>query len=273
VTARDLEGAVAVVTGAGRGFGRAIGERLGAAGAHVCLIARSGDELESVADTIRSGGGSATAYPLDVTDRSAVEATFADIDRDPGPVSILVNNAGTLDAIGPFWEIDPDEWWREVEIHLRGTVLFSYEALARMVPRGSGRIINIVGLLGQRGEPYSTAYTCAKAAMYRMTECLAAELKDVRIPVFCMSPGPVRTNMTGSLVESDEGRRWLPEFADLSDDEWVPPDVGADLAHRLARGDADALSGRALHVAYDLDELIAEADTISSDRFVMRITP
>jgi len=260
-----------VVTGAGRGVGRAIAERLGAAGASVCLIARSAREIENAAASIES---KTMIRALDVTDRSAVDRAFADIDGELGPVTILVNNAGTLDAIGPFWESDPDVWWRDIEIHLRGTLLCSHAALTRMISRGSGRVINVGGLLGQQGEPYSTAYTSAKAAMYRLSECLANELHGAGVRVFCMSPGPVRTRMTQTLAESDEGLRWLPEFSELSEDDWVPAERGAELSFRLARGDADELSGRALHVMNDLDELIARAnDVASGDRLTMRIIP
>jgi NAD(P)-dependent dehydrogenase (short-subunit alcohol dehydrogenase family) len=251
--------------------GRAIAERLGAAGASVCLIARSGAEIESAAASIEN---KTMIRALDVTDRASVDRAFADIDGELGPVSILVNNAGTLDAIGPLWESDPDVWWRDVEVHLRGTLLCSHAALTRMISRDSGRVINVGGMLGQQGEPYSTAYTSAKAAMYRLSECLSNELGGTGVRVFCMSPGPVRTRMTQTLAGSDEGRRWLPEFSRLSQDEWVPAERGAELAFRLARGDADELSGRALHVMNDLDELIARANEVSSgDRLTMRIVP
>jgi NAD(P)-dependent dehydrogenase (short-subunit alcohol dehydrogenase family) len=270
---RDLAGEVAVVTGAGRGFGLAIAERLGNAGARVCLIARTRHEIESAAADIERSGGTAFALATDVTERDAVEAAFAEVDNEIGTVSILVNNAGSLNAIGPFWEIDPDVWWREVEVHLRGTLLCAHEAIARMVRARRGRVINVVGLLGQSGEPYSTAYTCAKAAMYRLSECLSNELRDQGVSVFCMSPGPVLTEMTRRLVETEEGRRWLPDFAETPDDEWVPAEIGAELIYRLAQGDADSLSGRALHVSYDLDELISAADAIASeDRLALRIT-
>ena len=236
MSARDLEGAVAVVTGAGRGFGKVVAERFAEAGATVCLVARTGSDIEVVAAGIRNNGGTAKTYAMDVTEGDRVAEAFHEIDRDLGPVSVLVNNAGTLNALGPLWETDPYLWWRDLETHLRGTLLCSHAALAGMVPRGSGRIVNVGGMLGQRGEPYSTAYTCAKAAMYRLTECLSNELTDSGVTVFCMSPAPVVTNMTRWLMESEEGRRWLPEFAALSDDEWMAPDVGAELAHRLAVG-------------------------------------
>lgn len=267
-----LEGKVAVVTGAGRGIGRAIAEHLGAARATVCLISRTLVEVELGASAINNDGGSALALALDVTDRASVEGAFARIEDELGPVSVLVNNAGTLDSIGPLWEIDPDAWWRDVEVHVRGTMLCSHAALSGMVSRRSGRVVNVVGMLGQRGEPHATAYACAKAAMFRLTDCLSTELRDHGVGVFCISPGPVRTRMTSRLAETDEGRRLLPWFGELSDSEWVPADGGAQLVVRVARGDADSLSGRFIHVSQDLDELLAHADEIqSSDRLVMRV--
>ena len=269
---RDLEGNIVVVTGAGRGFGRAIAENLASEGADLCLISRTRDEIEAVAQSIE-GKCRVMTFAADITDRASVVRAFQEVDRRLGPVSTLVNNAGTLNAIGPFWKIEPDAWWREVEIHLRGTVLCSHIALERMVPRDSGRIINVGGLLGQNGEPYSTAYTCAKAAIYRFTESLANELKGTDVRAFCMSPGPVQTRMTRGLLESTAGRRWLPEFSEIAEGEWVPAERGAELVHRLARGDGDALAGRAMHVMYDLDDLLARADEISAgDRFTLRIS-
>jgi NAD(P)-dependent dehydrogenase (short-subunit alcohol dehydrogenase family) len=274
VLRKDLNGEVAVVTGAGRGFGRVVAERLAKAGAAVSLFARTQEEIKQVATGIQRRGGRALALGLDVTDRGAVELAFDLIDQELGPTSILVNNAGTLDALGPTWEIDPDSWWREVEIHLRGTLLCSDTALKRMVPKSTGRIINVGGMLGQAGEPYSTAYTCAKTAIYRLSECLASELADHGVRVFCMSPGAVHTGMTRRLAETEDGRRWQPEFAALGERDWISPDTGAELVCRLAMGHADALSGRALHVSYDFDRLIADPDAVLiADRLAMRITP
>ena len=268
----DIGGRVAVVTGAGRGIGRVISARLADAGATVCLIARTAHEVKEAANAINRAGGSATAMALDVTNRTDVEGAFSRIESEVGPVSVLVNNAGTLDSIGPMWEADPDVWWRDMEVHVRGTLLCTHAALGAMVPRRSGRIVNVVGMLGQQGEPHATAYASAKAAMFRLTDCLSTELRAHGVGVFCMSPGPVRTEMTVRLAETDTGRRWFPAFAALTEDEWVPPDRGAELVLRIARGDADALRGRYIHVNYDLDELIAQADEInSSDRLKLRV--
>src|SRR5262245_60680043 len=116
-----LAGEVAVVTGAGRGIGRAIAIAQARAGAKVALLARSAGEIEAVADAIAGEGGTARAFPVDITDLEAVTTVFAAIERDLGPVSLLTNNAGAFAAIGPIWTVEPAAWWRDVETNLRGT--------------------------------------------------------------------------------------------------------------------------------------------------------
>jgi NAD(P)-dependent dehydrogenase (short-subunit alcohol dehydrogenase family) len=103
---------VALVTGGGRGIGRAIGVALGSAGARVALAARSGDELAEAAEAVRAEGGSARGWRLDVTDLGAVAAVVAEVEAEFGPVTLPVNNAGTAHVPGPLWEVDPDDWWR-----------------------------------------------------------------------------------------------------------------------------------------------------------------
>jgi NAD(P)-dependent dehydrogenase (short-subunit alcohol dehydrogenase family) len=251
---RDLPGEVAVVTGGSRGFGLAVAELLAARGAAVRTLAR--------------------ATNVDVTERAAVERAIASFERDAGPITLLVNNAGTLDAVGPFWQIDPDVWWREVETHLRGAALCSHAVLPSMVDQGRGRIVNVVGLLGQAGDGYATAYACAKAALVRLTELLTVELEGTGVRAFCISPGAVRTAMTEGLASTDEGRRWLPEFAELAEtDGWLSPQVGAELIARIATGELDPLAGRFVHVNMDVDALLTDADAIrESERLLLRIT-
>lgn len=268
----DLQAQVALVTGAGRGVGRAIAMTLGNAGASVCVTARSEGEVAQAAQEIRQGGGRSLGLRCDVTDRAAVRRAVETTAGELGPITLLVNNAGTLDALGPFWETDPDLWWRDVEVHVRGTQLCTHAVLPSMLERGHGRIINVVGMLGQRGEPYVTAYACAKAALFRLTDCLSREVAERGIKVFGISPGPVRTEMTVRLAESEEGRKWTPYFAELDDDGWTPAEEGAQLVARLAGGEADTLSGRFIHVERDLAELVGRAaDIESEDRLVMRM--
>jgi NAD(P)-dependent dehydrogenase (short-subunit alcohol dehydrogenase family) len=258
---------VAVVTGGSRGVGRGIAEVLASQGAAVCIMARTASEVEAAADDIGALG-----LGLDVTEPQAVKDAFHLIEAELGPVTLLVNNAGALHAIGPLWEADPETWWRDSESHLRGAFLCTHAALPRMVERGSGRVVNVVGMLGQMGDGHSTSHACAKAAMFRMTDCLAHELEGSGAHVFCVSPGPVRTAITERLAESAEGRRWLPDFAEIGESEWLSPEECGELVARIATGELDRLSGRYLYVGLDLDEAAAQADAIrADDRLVLRL--
>ena len=108
----DLGGQVAIVTGGGRGIGRAMAQALAQAGAAVAEVARSEDQLTETVALIKGAGGRAIALPADVTDQQAVEHMVAETERQLGPVDLLVNNAGGGGQVGPFWEIEPDRWWR-----------------------------------------------------------------------------------------------------------------------------------------------------------------
>ena len=114
-----LEGQVALVTGAGRGFGRTIAERLAAEGAAVALLARSLAQIDEVAQAIRTGGGHAIGVRCDVTDAASVEHAVAKTGELLGPIDVLVNNAGVPGPFGPIWQVDPDDWWRAQAIHIR----------------------------------------------------------------------------------------------------------------------------------------------------------
>ncbi len=141
-TNKELAGQVAIVTGGGRGIGRAIAQALAAAGASVAGVARSADQLAETVSSITSANGRAIALTADVMDQSAIEHAVAQTEQQLGPVDLLVNNAGSLVAIGPLWEADPKEWWRDMEINLRGTFLCARAVLPSMVARRHGRIIN-----------------------------------------------------------------------------------------------------------------------------------
>ena len=263
---------VALITGGSRGVGLGIAQALADAGTAVCVVSRTADQVEEAAAGLRSSGATALPLVADVTNRGAVATVVDTVERELGPITLLVNNAGTLAALGPFVETDPDVWWHDVETHVRGAILCTRAVLPQMVARGAGRIVNVVGMLGQDGSPYTSGHASAKAALFRLTDCLASELRGTGVSVFAVSPGPVRTEITTRLAESADGRRWLPEFADLPDDEWLPASRGGELVVRLARGDGDVLSGRYLHVYQELDELVANADAIvADDRLALRV--
>lgn len=261
----DLQGQVAIVTGAGRGIGREIAGHLAAAGAQVALTARSADQLEAAAAEIRDAGGTALAVPADVTDQSAVAQLVEQVEAELGPVDLLVNNAGSFYAIGPLWEVDPDRWWTDVTINLRGPFLGCRAVLPGMIQRGRGRIINLIG--GGTGTPfaYGSGYGSSKAAVMRLTECLAEELRQAGSPVavFALGPGLVRTTLTEYQLHSPEGKQWMPRIERMFDTgQDVPPTRAAALAVQLAGGRFDRLAGRAFSIGDDLEGLLARQEEI-----------
>ena len=116
---RILDGQVALVTGAGRGFGRAIAERFAHEGAAVALLARSLAQIDELASAIRAAGGNAIGVRCDVTDAVSIEHAVAKTEELLGPIDLLVNNAGVPGPFGPIWQVDPDDWWRAQAIHIR----------------------------------------------------------------------------------------------------------------------------------------------------------
>jgi len=264
-----LDGQVALVTGGGRGVGRAIAVRLAEAGASVGLVARSRHELEDAASELEGYGVGAVALAGDVRDESFVAEAAAAVAVTLGPVDLLVNGAGTARAIGPLWELDPGEWWADVETNLLGTFLFARAVLPTMVERRGGRIVNVSSYSGTRPSPYLTAYAAAKAALLNLTESLACETEPHGVRVFAVTPGYVPTAMIEHIVESPEGRRWLPH---VRDGKPVDPSLVADLVAFLASGAADGLNGRFLHALDDARGLARRADAVrDADLYVVRL--
>ena len=155
-----LAGAHALVTGGGRGLGRAVARAFADAGTHVSLLARSGDELAESVARIEATGGVAASASADVRDPAALGAAIARLRRDLGPVDVLVNGAGIVGPIGPLWEVDAREWWATMEVNLAGLVRCTQRVLPEMVARRHGRILNISSQAGVRRWPLVSAYSC-----------------------------------------------------------------------------------------------------------------
>ena len=236
---------VALVTGGGRGIGADVARELAACGMRVAVTARSADEVEAVAAEV---GG--LALVGDASLREAVDGWVARVDAELGPVDLLVANAGVGLWEERAWEVDPDEWWRVLEINVRGPYLACRAVLPSMLERGAGRIV-----LTGSGASYlpgstGTAYAASKAAVGRFGETLANQLGG-RVPVFVISPGLVRTAMTSGFGDD------LP---------WTPPELAPRLVAALATGRFDTLSGRYLHAEHDpVDELEARIERILAD--------
>jgi len=263
VSSVSLKDQVAVVTGGGRGIGRAVAQALAAAGAAVAVIARSENELAETVALIQHAGERAEAFAADVTVADAVRSAMQSVERKLGPVDLLVNSAGAIKPFGPVWTIDVDEWWRTMDVNVRGPLVCSRCVLPGMVARGRGRIVNVTSGAGTVSTPYYTSYTTSKTALIRLTECIALETREYGVSVFAIGPGTVRTKMTEYSLHSREGQTWLPWFRQIFDQHIdVPPERPARLILELASGRADALSGRTLSVYDDLDVVLRNVSRI-----------
>src|SRR5690349_19126979 len=174
---KELQGQVAIVTGAGRGFGKAIAKRLAAEGAAVAVTARTKAQLDEVCAEIEADGGRAIPVAADVTNRDDVSRVVSEARGELGDISLLISNAGLPGPFGPIWEIDPDVWWRSQAVHIRAPMLFLREVLPSMVERGAGRVIIVSAIASRLVAPYLSAYCVGKIAQTRIVEELAAETK------------------------------------------------------------------------------------------------
>jgi 3-oxoacyl-[acyl-carrier protein] reductase len=230
----ELRGRVALVTGGGRGIGRAIAIDLADAGMRVAVTARTGDEVKATAAEIDG-----LAVTADVSDGVSVEKMVEATERELGPIDLLVANAGISPDEPSAWELEPGEWWHVLEVNVLGVYLSCRAVIPGMLERGQGRIVITGSGAAYLPRSRSTAYSASKAAAVRFGETLAEQLEG-RIAVFPMSPGLVRTEMTE--------RR----FAD--DAPWTPIECAPRLVRALASGRFDRLSGRYLHAEHDPPE-------------------
>jgi NAD(P)-dependent dehydrogenase (short-subunit alcohol dehydrogenase family) len=208
-----LTGRVGVVTGAGRGLGRAIATALGAEGMSLLLLARTGSEVRTLADELTEQYGvKVLPAAVDVTDAAAVDRVVLHAEQHLGTVDLLVNNAGTIETTErPFWEADPEEMWRVVETNLRGPLLLTRALLPPMVQRGHGHVVNLTSRAraATRTGTY-TGYAVSKRALSALTESLAGPLAGTGVVVVDLLPGLVRTAMTQSMPVWDGVTDWAP---------------------------------------------------------------
>ena len=274
----DLNGYVAVVTGASRGLGRVYARALAAAGAAVAVTGRSPTDLRETVQLIEAAGGRAIPMNFDVADPDGVDRAVNVIQEQLGAVDVLINNAGVSGPVGYSWDVDPDSWWQTLEIHVRGTYLCSRAVLPGMIRHRGGRIINIVSHAGVFRFPTASAYSVAKAAVIKLTENLAVELKRNNIYVFAFHPGLVDGGLTHAALEEDvsidsparAATKWVREQYEAG--QAVPPELAIDAILLLASGGADELSGRYLTVFDDLAMLAATAETIRrNDLLTLRL--
>ncbi|MDH2445140.1 SDR family oxidoreductase [Amnibacterium sp. CER49] len=260
-----MRGRLAIVTGASRGIGRALTERLTRSGREVAAIGRSASDLEALA--ARCG---AKPYVLDVADPAAVDAVVGQILHELGAPDLLVNNAAVSGGSGLTVDVAANDWWRVLEVNLRGTYSCTRAVLPAMIAAGRGRIVNLSS--GAASYPVgfdndgqiTSAYMASKAAVNRFTEALAGECFASGVRVFAVSPGMVKTDMTAEV------------FTDIWDDEdtWTPIEKSLDLIEDIDSGLLDELTGRYLHAANDDWRTLARraAEVIELDTNRLRLT-
>ena len=185
-----------------------------------------------------------------------------------GPIDLLVNNAGIIGPVGRSWEVDTDEWWRAMDVNVRGTLLTSHLVLPEMAARQRGRIVNLSSQAGVFRWPLVSAYSVSKAAIVKFTENLALETQRHGVAVFSVHPGLLPIGM-GEVAYADSSTREPIEahvFAwvrnEISEGRGADPAAAVELILRLASGRYDELTGRQLSVHDDIDAVLAEIDDV-----------
>ncbi len=193
----ELSGKVAVVTGAGRGIGRALALVYAGAGAAVGCAARTQGEIDSAVREIETRGGVALAVQTDVTNLESVGSLYGAVERRFGGIDIVVINAGANHDRRTVEDSDPERWKATIDVNLAGAYHCARGAIPYLKRRGGGKMILIGSGLGHRGIPERSAYACSKAALWMLTRVLAEELWPYQIAVNELIPGPVQTSIDG----------------------------------------------------------------------------
>jgi len=264
----ELKDKTAIVTGSGTGIGRAIAVEFAKNNARVVCCGRRMEKIQETVDTIEKQGGRAISIKTDVTSPSDVKTLVSESIKRFGGIDVLFNNAGSFRTIGGLWEVDPEQWWEDVRVNLRGVMLCSHAVLPYMMKQNSGIIINMNGGGG------GSAYASSKAAVMRLTENLAKELEheNSKVLVFGMGPGLVRTEMTELQAETEQGRKWIPSTSECFEKGQVRnPEDCAKTTVELIKIACPELNGRNFSTGQNFSDIMKRLSEIKkNDLYVMR---
>jgi NAD(P)-dependent dehydrogenase (short-subunit alcohol dehydrogenase family) len=249
-----LRSKTALVTGAGRGIGRAIAESFAAEGANVAVTARTAAELDDLVAQVSGAGGQARAFQADLADRRSIPKLLAEVTAAMGPIDILVNNAGIGSSSNPkpVVDFDDDFWDLSMAINLNAPYLLTKAVLPDMIGRGWGRIITIASINSRVHSFHGAAYAASKHAVLGFMRTVAAETAAQGITANCICPGPVKTLMNEKRMEYDAARlgRKFEDHEKLQTPiggRLMPHDI-SPMAVYLASDDARMITGQAYNI-------------------------
>jgi NAD(P)-dependent dehydrogenase (short-subunit alcohol dehydrogenase family) len=207
----DIQGKVAIITGASRGIGLTIAERYAEAGAKVVISSRKQDGLDAAAEQIAGAGGEVFPFAAHNGDKEALRRLVAVVLERYGTVDILVNNAGTNPHFGPILDGEDSMWQKTIEVNLMGNVWLTQEVVEVMREQGGGKIINIASINGLRPGTLQGIYSVTKAAVINLTQTLGMELAADNIQVNAIAPGLIQTRFARAIWENDALRQHIVE--------------------------------------------------------------
>jgi 3-oxoacyl-[acyl-carrier protein] reductase len=212
----DLKNKNALITGAGKGIGKAIALALAKEGVNIILVARTQEEIDSVAAKVRSLRVKALAITADVADINSINAAVEKALAEFGTIDILINNAG-IAAFGKFLELEPTDWERIIQVNLMGTYYVTRAVLPNMIERQTGDIINISSTAGLSGNVLTSAYSASKFAVLGLTESLMQEVRKHNIRVTALTPSTVATDMAKELNLTDGNPEKVMQAEDMAE--------------------------------------------------------
>lgn len=261
----EFQGRVALITGGGTGIGRAIAEDFAQAGFQVAICGRREEKLKETTEAIRAAGGTCFPIRADISDPKSVKALVDQCLQHFGQIDVLYNNAGSFTSIGGIWEVDVEEWWKDVTINLRGPMLTMNAVLPHMMKRNSGIIINMNGGGSTEALPGGSGYGSSKTALLRLTESTARELERQGysgVYAVCMGPGTVHTEMTQYQVDTEMGRKWIPSTAEciVTGEDMLEPTICANNSLNLIRCMRPSFNGRNFGATTRLEDVSKTLD-------------
>ena len=212
----DLKNKNALITGAGKGIGKAVAIVLAKEGVNVILVARTQEEIDSVAAKARSLRVKALAITADVADINSVNAAVAKALAEFGTIDILINNAG-IASFGKFLELEPTDWERIIQVNLMGVYYVTRAVLPNMMERQTGDIINISSTAGLNGNALTSAYSASKFALLGLTDSLMQEMRKHNIRVTALTPSTVATDMAKELKLTDGNPEKVMQSEDIAE--------------------------------------------------------